>query len=365
MKKYAMNEVTTMQYIFLIHGAQVATGVLSLPRELAEKGGTDGWMSLIVGWILSLIASLLIVNVMKRFPDHTLFDLLGRLFGKWASKIAAIPWILFFSYSAFIIQVKTMLYIRTWLLPRTPEYLIMLLFAIPSFLVARSGWRVVGRYSELVFYMTVWMLFFLFLPLKDSHWIHLFPLFKEGIMPVFQGVNTTIYSLLGFEITFFLYPFLQNKQMAARGIIVANTLTILVYLSVTLICFAYFSPDEILVYNQPALSLLKVIQFRFLERFDMVFLALYMFVASKAWIPYLSCSSFCTSQLLGKQDHSRYTAVFTVLFIALVFVLQPSWNQAEIWTKWMSRSGFGLAYLFPLLLWMYVQVYVRVRKGDV
>lgn len=365
MKKYAMNEVTTMQYILLLHGAQIATGVLSLPRGLAEKAGTDGWMSLIVGWILNLTASLLIIQVMKRFPDCTLIDILGQLFGKWVAKIATVPLILFFVCSACVVQINTMLYVKTWLLPRTPDYLIMLLIAIPSYMVARNGWRVVGRYSELVFYMTALMPFFLLLPLKDNHLIHLFPLFKEGVMPVFQGVETTIFSLLGFEIVFLLYPFLQKKQMAVRGIVVANTLTILVYLFVTLICFAYFSPDEILVYNQPVLNLLKVIQFRFLERFDLVFMAFYMFAASSAWIPYLFCASFSASQLLGKQDHSPYAAVFTVLCIAVVFVIHPSWNQSEIMTKWMSRSGIGIAFVFPLLLWMYVQVYLRIRKGAV
>ncbi|MDF2650993.1 MAG: gerIB [Paenibacillus sp.] len=363
MKKYAMNEVTLMQYIFLIHGVQFATGILSLPRELAEKGGTDGWMSLLVGWILNLVASLLIVQILKKFPDHTLFDLLVRLFGKWISRIIALPWILFFAYSAWIIQIKGMLYTKAWFLSQTPDYIVMLLFAVPSYLIVRNGWRVLGRYSELVFYMTIWMPFILLFALKDSYWIHLFPLFKEGIMPIFQGLEPSIYSLLGFEITFFLYPFLQNKQMAARGIVIANTLTLFLYLLITLICFAFFSPDEITVYNQPVLNLLKVIEFRFIERFDMIFMALYLFIVSTAWIPYYFCACFCTSQLLGKQNHSPYVIVFALLFIVVTFLLHPSWNQSENWTTWMSRFGIGIAYIFPLLLWIYVQVYVRVRRG--
>ena len=41
MKKYAYNEITLMQYIFLINGTQVGTGVLALPRVLAEKAGKE------------------------------------------------------------------------------------------------------------------------------------------------------------------------------------------------------------------------------------------------------------------------------------------------------------------------------------
>ncbi|MEB8811920.1 GerAB/ArcD/ProY family transporter, partial [Bacillus cereus] len=46
MKKYAHNDITVMQYIFIINASQVGTGVLSLPRVLAEKAGTDIWIAL-------------------------------------------------------------------------------------------------------------------------------------------------------------------------------------------------------------------------------------------------------------------------------------------------------------------------------
>ena len=48
MKKYAYNDITLLQYIFLINGMQVATGILSLPRVLAEKAGTDGWIAILM-----------------------------------------------------------------------------------------------------------------------------------------------------------------------------------------------------------------------------------------------------------------------------------------------------------------------------
>ena len=40
------NTISLSQFIFIIHGAQVGTGILFLPRTLAEKSGTDGWLVL-------------------------------------------------------------------------------------------------------------------------------------------------------------------------------------------------------------------------------------------------------------------------------------------------------------------------------
>ncbi|MGR5965169.1 GerAB/ArcD/ProY family transporter [Bacillus cereus] len=40
------NILSLSQFIFIIHSAQVGTGILFLPRTLAEKTGTDGWLVL-------------------------------------------------------------------------------------------------------------------------------------------------------------------------------------------------------------------------------------------------------------------------------------------------------------------------------
>ncbi|OUB06008.1 hypothetical protein BK709_15585 [Bacillus thuringiensis serovar shandongiensis] len=143
---------------------------------------------------------------------------------------------------------------------------------------------------------------FCFCSLFQPFWLHFLPLFKTSWEPIF--------SFIGFEISFFLYLFLQKKQYATQGIIIANTLTFLFYLFTIVICFLYFSPDAITEFNQPVLNLLKVIEFSFLERFDMILLAIYLIVVSTTWIPYVYVAVFCSSQLIGKPNHTLHVAIF-------------------------------------------------------
>lgn len=364
MKKYAYNEITLMQYIFLINGMQVGTGVLSLPRVLAEKAGTDGWIAILIGWAFSTISGIFIVKTSARYPEDTLYDILIRLFGKIVGKTLIVIYTIYFACYSCIIFVNTMLYLKGWLLPKTPDYIIIFLFSIPTFFVARNGLQIIGRYSELVFYMMLWMPLFFLIPLRnDGNWLSFFPLLKDGWKPILTAVPTTIFTYLGFDIAFFLYPFLQKKQYAVHGIVIANTLTMLFYLFATLVCFVYFSPDSITEFNQPVLNLLKVIEFRFLERFDMVLLAAYLIVVSKAWIPCVYCAVFCSSQLLGKQDHSSHVVVLLLFIIGFIFWTQPSWNQADTWQQTISNAGLGLTYISPVILWMYSWVYEKYRQG--
>ncbi|PGS87913.1 spore gernimation protein, partial [Bacillus cereus] len=70
---------------------------------------------------------------------------------------------------------------------------VIFLFSIPTFLVARNGPRIIGRYSELTFYMMLWIPLFFLIPLKEhGSWMPFFPLLKEGWKPIFTAVPTTI-----------------------------------------------------------------------------------------------------------------------------------------------------------------------------
>ncbi|WP_442603225.1 GerAB/ArcD/ProY family transporter [Paenibacillus sp. KN14-4R] len=356
--------ITHLQFIFLIYGIQIGTGILSLPRTLAEIAGTSGWISIIIGGFINIVFSVVIVFVMKKYPNDILPEIFTRLFGKVMGKILFIPVIAHFAFFSWTILVEAVLYIKVWFLPSTGTAYVMFLFAVPTYLIARKNLQVLSRYTQIVFYLTIWMPFILLFPLKDSHFINLLPLLKDGWTPIFKAVEPTVYSYIGFEITYFVYPHLIQKEKAIRGVIIGNTLTMLTYLFVTVLCFAFFSPDEITTYNQPVLNLLKVIEFRFLERFDMIFLSLYLFVVSTAWIPYTYLVSFGTAQLFGKRDHSLFIGLFLIAVVIMAMVTKPSWMQEEKWKTLAGYNGIIICYCLPVFLLIYITVYQKITRRN-
>ncbi|ULL14127.1 spore gernimation protein [Paenibacillus sp. H1-7] len=362
MKKYAHNEVTFLQYIFLIHGAQVGVGQLSLPRILAEKGGTDGWIALLIGWAISLTAGLCLIQAAKRYPQGTLLDLMTHCFGKAVGKLTAVIFAMIYIVGAAANMVAAALIIKSWILPNTPLYIILLLFALPSFLIARNGFRILGRYAEFVFFSSLPVMLFLLIPSLEGNWLYLLPLFKDGWGPILTAVQPTAYSFLGFEVAFFFYPFLQKKQWAAAGIVIANTLSLIVFLYITLVCFLYFSPDEITNYNQPTINVLKSIEFRFVERLEIVFLSAYLFAISTTWLPFISCYKYIVGWLLNKQNDSVYVALFLLSLVAFAFAFDPSFSTNEEWIKRISQAGLVYALALPVCLAVYIKLRDHVQR---
>lgn len=350
-----------MQYILLIHGVQMGVGVLTLPRELAEKAGTDGWIAIIISWFLSIIASLIIIQIMKKYPNGTILDLLTHYFGKWIGRVATIIFAFYFAFLATVIFIRETLFIQAWILPRTDVYILMLLLTIPSYLIVRKNISILGRYSEIVFFMTLWTIIIYLIPLKYANWLHLLPVLKEGWMPIFATVKTSIFSFVGFEIAFFLYPFLQKKEKASMGIVIANTLSMLAFLTITIVAFAFYSPDEITMYSEPTINMLKVIEFKFVERLEIVFFSFYLFVMSTTVLPLMFMTVFSTSRLVGKQDHSRHLVWFLIIECIYVVVFPPTFEKNTQFQQLVDQLSFILSYAFPLCLWGYVSLHGLIK----
>lgn len=360
--KYSYNQISLIQYIFIIFETQVGIGVLSLPNDLAKTAGTDGWISIFLGWILAILLSLIILKIMKKNPGSTLFDLLSKYFGKVVGKSISIIWILYTAFAAGVIMFSTIHIIKIWILPDMPNFVLMILFVIPIYMITKHGMRVIGRFAEFVFLVSLWMPFLLLYTLKDIQWLYLLPIGEKGLLPFLSTIKSTFFSFLGFEIAFIIYPFLKDKKSASKGIIIANSLSMMIFLIITVISYVRFAPEEIADYVYPTLNLLKLIRLPFLERLEIIFLCFYLFMIFMTIIPNLYTAALGTSQLFGKQDHRNSLRVMLFLWILLSFFFIPSSTQITQLAKWYGEIGLYLAFVFPIFLWIYAWLFHFFRK---
>lgn len=362
MKKYAFNEITNKQFIFFIYKTQIGFGILSMPRTLGEEAGTDAWISILLGYAIAIGTSCLIIRIMSKHPEDTLYDLLPRYFGKWIGNGLSLIWIFYCAQAAILAILSAVFIEQMWVVPNASSLLLAALFMIPIYTVTRNGVRVLGRYAELIYFFTVWMYPLLLFSLKESHWLNLLPIVKDGWMPILSAVKLTVLPFLGFEMAFILYPFLQNKKAAYKGIIIANSLSMAVYVMIELLAAIFFSPTEVKQYFWPTLVLLKRIELPFVERFEIVFLAAYFLVMSMTIIPYLFAAVFGTSQLRGKQDHRNHLRWFTGLFLLMCFFVRPTYTQLNQGLAMWGHLGLICSYGFPFLLWGYIRLFHLFKR---
>ncbi|CEH31130.1 spore gernimation protein [Aneurinibacillus migulanus] len=362
MNKSIKNKLTLLQYILGINAAQIGTSILTLPSDLAKITDTDGWVSIIIGWLIANTVSLCIIGVMAKHPGATVYDVLTCYLGKWLGGAWMIVWTSSALFIAVIIFYRVLELIQLWVLSNTSNALIAVLFMIPVFMVFRGGIRIFARYAEFVFFFTLWLPILLLVPLKDAEFIFMLPLLKEGLLPIVHAVPPTLISFIGFEFAFILYPYLENKQAAAKGIIIANTITLLMYLQITVSCFLYFSPDEITRILWPVLTLIKPIEFPFLERFEIIFISYYMFIFSAVFMPFIFIVTSNLKQLCNKRIWQLPAYIVLSLILASSFVYIPTHSQLQVISEWWNREAYIVSYAFPVLFFLYVTWYTRWKN---
>ncbi|ERI09864.1 GerAB/ArcD/ProY family transporter, partial [Aneurinibacillus aneurinilyticus] len=171
MNKPRRNGITLLQYILGVNVTQIGTSILTLPSELAKMATTDGWISIVVGWMIATIVSLCIIGVMAKHPGATIYDVLTHYLGKWFGGAWIIILMCSSLFIAMIVFYEVLRLIKLFILPNTSSGLLAIFFMIPTYMVLRSGIRIFARYAEFVFFFTLWLPILLLVPLKDAEFI--------------------------------------------------------------------------------------------------------------------------------------------------------------------------------------------------
>ncbi|MEK3885097.1 endospore germination permease [Paenibacillus sp. PL2-23] len=344
-------QISNKQYIFYLYKTQIGIGVLMLPNTLTLEAGNSGWISILLGWLLATLAGLFIVQVMKLYPGKPFAEVLQLVMGKWLGRAVMAGWIVFAAFAVGHILFTQVIILQVWILRNMNQLLLIVALLLPVFCITRHRLQVQGRYVEFVYLFTLWMPPLLFFSLKDAHYLNLLPIAGDGLMPLLKGIKPTLIPFLGFEMAYMLYPHLQDKSKAFKGLMIANTLALSIYLVVVVAATMYFTSEELRTYIWPTMQLLKTITLPFIERFEIVFLSYYIILVSQTLCAYLSFAAIGIKDLVGMQDHAKLIVPILAVYVLAAAIIQPSFDTMEATSSWYDPLSIGLGYVFPILLW--------------
>ncbi len=213
MEKLNFQNLNSFEYIIFIHSIQLASGILTMPGPLANAAGPDGWISIILGWLITSIIGVLIIMTLQKSTDKDFPQILTSYFGKWLGLAFIILYAFFLFFAGFNTVLKATDIVKVWVFPSTPVYQIAILLIIPFIIWASSGIRAITNYTMVVFFFSAWMPILLIFSLKNNYNpLHLLPILKDGIFPVVKGLKETITPFAGLEVAYFIYPIYNKKK---------------------------------------------------------------------------------------------------------------------------------------------------------
>ncbi|PGL71040.1 GerAB/ArcD/ProY family transporter [Bacillus sp. AFS055030] len=344
--------ISYYQFVLIIFGVQVGIGMLSLPRNLAEIAGTSSWISIILGGLITTLLSMLYIKLSQKVPHDSFSSLITIYLGNVLGKICLFLLAIFFLYAAYLVLMLSVLFVQTYLLQHTSAFIILFLFLIPSYQLITGGIHLIAKYIETIFPLIIFFIVILFLTLKEPNIKNLFPIIKEGWLPIIKAVPTTTMSFLGIEIIFLIYPYLEKKDKAMKGVITANVMSTFMYLFVTIISFVNANPYEILDIFSPVIAMLSIIEFQFLERMDVILLSLLFMVISKTWVTYFWAGLVGFNELFKMKKFPLFVLIIFGIITISTYLFIPTFKLIGLQLKIISNTGLIVILGIPLILWV-------------
>ena len=100
------------------------------------------------------------------------------------------------------------------------NYILGGLLLILAIYTVLGGIRIVVGVSFIFFFLTQWVHFLMIQPILNFDILHFQPVLKASFYEIVSGAKSTSYTMMGFELLFFIYPFIQKHFV--KGVMVGS-----------------------------------------------------------------------------------------------------------------------------------------------
>lgn len=343
--------LSNFQVSALVTLSAVGMIIISIPRIAAEQAGIDGALAVFLAGILSIILAGVIITLSKRFPTKTVIEysqeILGKLFGKVYGIILVLYSITVLSYilRGFADALKVLL------LPRTPLEITMICMLLVILYCVHGGISTIVRTCE-IFLLPLLLVIVLtiFFNLSEVQLFRYRSSLSNGITPVFKAAFGVTTAYLGYEILFFILPFIQDKEKFMIFGIRGTVLPVLIYSGLVFVMIGVLGPTTTSELVYPAIHLARQIGIEFIERFDILFIIFWILAVFTTLTSYLYMASFSLTRVLGMRNYKPFILILLPLCY-VASILPQNISEINMIGKIVNYVGFFVALSsIPLLI---------------
>jgi spore germination protein len=316
------NILSSKQLIFVIIGTQIGTGIFHMARVISFAAKQDAWICVLLGAVFPLISLLIINAVVKKLPSLNIAELAWSVFGKIIGSFMVTVFII---YGIFFISVLVRIFselINIRYLPLTPLPVIAFLFILTMLYIVNKGLTVLGRLNELLFYVGVFLILLVIMPIfADGQITNLMPVGEVGMKELFLGTWSTGLYFSGVEVLLIFYSYINRQDEVLKVGITAAIITTFTYLIIVIACISVYGADGVQRIIWPLIFLLKTRDYPVISSLDFFFMTLWMGIGIRPIINLGSAVFYSGIELLKikQEKHSLYN-YFHSFIISAQFV---------------------------------------------
>lgn len=342
--------VSTFYVFFLIHASQTGIGMLNFQRVVAQYTEQDAWISVIImGLSTHLIVWMIYKMLLPSYDILAIHDLcLGRILGKVISTGLVLYFLLL-----FVVVFRTYIeIIQLWIFPWISTWELGLFIGFIIYYFVSGGFRILTGLAFFGVVLPSILFFTLYFPLRYAHLDNLIPILNHSFIDILKSSKSASLVFVGFETLVVYLPYIKNPEKSKKWAHIALLYTTFLYVVITLVTLVYYSQGQLQETLWPTISMAKIIELPFIERFEYIFIfTWFLVILPTVCIPIWSCT-----RLLKKMYKMRPKLSLPCLMIFIYIVSICIENRAMVDTlgNLTNEISFYFVFLYiPALFFLF------------
>ncbi|WP_335870811.1 GerAB/ArcD/ProY family transporter [Bacillus sp. 2205SS5-2] len=346
--------------MFIIHTVQTGVGIVGLPRIIFLESEQDAWISVLLSSFFMIAVVTVIYVTLRQYPSADLYGVQYDIFGKWLGGLFNTLYICYLFLAFFTIGMDYTEMIQAWIFSTLPTWVVMALLLILTIYGVLGGIRVIAGVAFMSFTLSFWITFILYSPFKLIIWTHYFPVWDHSLKEIAMGTFKTSLSILGFEMLYFVFPYIKEKKKALKYSIFAVLYTTILFSIITFTSIGFFSFEGLKVTIWPVLSMFKIVRVPNLERFEFIAISFWMLII----LPNLCFYYWAATRGLKRvfNMNQRYSVYFMAIIIWIISFFFSTRLQINKISDFTGDVGIALVLIYPFILFLLVMLKKKILK---
>ncbi|WLD93638.1 GerAB/ArcD/ProY family transporter [Alkalihalobacillus sp. AL-G] len=343
---------------FLVHSMQIGIGILGFQRYIAKDAGYDAWISILISSVSIHIVLWMMYSMLNK-EEGDLISIHQRVFGKWFGGFLSTVAALYFLFLGVTVLRSFMEAIQVWMFPNLSMPFFLAVFLILIYYTISSGFRVVAGIAFFGVIIPSFLILFIFFPFQYGDWDYLRPVMNHSFMDLLKSAKVVTLEYIGFETILLMYPFIKHGKQSQKWAQLGVLFSTFIYVLTAIAAFVYFSEAQLERTIWATLSMFKIIEFPFVERFE--------YLAITTWVlvifPNICISLWCSSRAIKRTYNcrQRWVLILVLVITYVVHLIFKDRESIDVFINTTSKTGFYALYVYIPLLFLLFHFKTRRR----
>lgn len=355
------HQVSPYLVFFIVYNSQVGVGILGFQRIIAAKAGYDAWIGVILAGCLVQLFIWMMYKLLEK-ADGDIVNVHSKVFGNILGNFFSLIIMIYYWLASLSVLTGFIEIIQVWMFPTFPSWILCSLILFLVYYCVSGGFRVIVGVSFLSFiYPQIILIVLYIFPLREAHFTNLLPIMNHSFKDMFDAVKSSMYTLAGTEALLMFYPFIRDAKSSKKFAHLAVLFTTLLYTLSAIVSFTFYSERQLKETIWPELSLIKIIRLSYLERFEYLYISMYLIIVSALLALLLWCSTRGLKRIFKKKQKN-----FLIILSLLSVVISQLINEQlkETLDKYVTQMNLWIFYGYiPILLIIFTILRRRKQNG--